>query len=219
MIIGLVGFIGAGKGSVADILKSKYGYEKESFANGVKDATSVIFGWPRHLLEGDTVESRLFREEPDSYWSYKFERPFSPREALQLMGTEAGRNVFHTNLWIYSTFKRCQSKPDKNFVIADVRFPNEIKHIRENDGIIVRVKRGSDPIWSHHAERINRATRWDGSIQQIPMYEKIHYSEWAWIGETFDHVLTNNGTLTELHEKIAQMIKETAPTRKSAVVA
>jgi len=211
MIVGLVGSIGAGKGSVADILNSRHGFVKESFANGVKDAVATIFGWPRHMLEGDTVDSRLWREEPDYFWSAKMGRPFSPREALQLMGTEAGRNVFHTNLWVFSTFKRCQSEHlQKNIVIADVRFPNEIEQIRNTPGgVVVRVKRGSDPIWMHHAERVNRSTRWDGSIQQIPKYEKIHYSEWAWVGLTFDYVITNNGTLQELNDKISEMMKET----------
>ena len=54
MIVGLVGFIGAGKGTVADLLVERHNFIKESFANSVKDAVSVVFGWDRALLEGDT---------------------------------------------------------------------------------------------------------------------------------------------------------------------
>ena len=68
MIVGLVGFIGAGKGTVADILVEKHGFIKESFANSVKDSVSVIFGWDRSSLEGDTPESRRWREQPDEFW-------------------------------------------------------------------------------------------------------------------------------------------------------
>ena len=57
MIIGFVGFIGSGKGAAGDIL-SEMGYTKESFAKGVKDTASVMFGWDRKLLEGDTEEIR-----------------------------------------------------------------------------------------------------------------------------------------------------------------
>jgi hypothetical protein len=71
MIVGLVGFIGSGKGTVADIMTTEHGFSKESFAGGVKDAASVIFGWDRKLLEGDTEESRAWRETPDEYWSEK----------------------------------------------------------------------------------------------------------------------------------------------------
>jgi ABC-type oligopeptide transport system ATPase subunit len=58
MIIGIVGFAGSGKGTVGDILVNDHDFTKLSFADAVKDATSAIFGWPRHLLEGDTNESR-----------------------------------------------------------------------------------------------------------------------------------------------------------------
>ena len=51
MIIGLVGFIGSGKGTIADLLVERHGFFKESFANSVKDACSLIFGWDRAMLE------------------------------------------------------------------------------------------------------------------------------------------------------------------------
>ena len=69
MIIGLIGFIGSGKGTAADILVKNHYFNKLSFADAVKDATSAIFGWPRHLLEGDTDESRAWREQKDERWS------------------------------------------------------------------------------------------------------------------------------------------------------
>jgi hypothetical protein len=106
VIIGLVGFIGSGKGTVADLLVERHGYNKESFAGSVKDAVSTIFGWDRTLLEGDTIKSRAWREEPDAWWSKRMGKEFSPRLALQLMGTEAGRDIFHTDLWIYSVERR-----------------------------------------------------------------------------------------------------------------
>ena len=59
MIIGLLGFAGSGKGTVADILVSK-GFKKESFADPVKDAVAAIFGWERSLLEGDNSVFVLF---------------------------------------------------------------------------------------------------------------------------------------------------------------
>ena len=98
MLIGFVGFIGGGKGSAADYLVTRHGYNKESFANSVKDSVGAVFGWDRQMLEGDTVQSRAWREQPDAFWSDKLGKPFSPRMALQLMGTEAGRDVFHPDL-------------------------------------------------------------------------------------------------------------------------
>ena len=136
MLIGFVGFIGGGKGSAADYLVAKHGYVKESFANSVKDSVAAIFGWDRGMLEGDTAESRAIREQPDAFWSEKLGRPFSPRMALQLMGTEAGRDVFHKDFWILSLENRIDI--NKNYVITDVRFPNEIDWIHKQGGKIGR---------------------------------------------------------------------------------
>ena len=201
MIIGLVGFIGAGKGTVADILVEKHGFIKESFANSVKDAVSVIFGWDRSSLEGDTPESRRWREQPDEFWSNKLGKEFSPRLALQLMGTEAGRDVFHTNLWVYTVQRRCER--NKNYVIADVRFPNEIKAIREAGGKIIRVKRGTEPTWWGEALATNRVKE-NNLMQQY--YPEVHYSEWAWIGEEIDETIENDKSLEELAKRVDLVI-------------
>lgn len=204
-IIGLVGFIGAGKGSVADILTRKLGFQKESFANAVKDAVAPIFGWDRKMLEGDTKESRLWRESDDPWWSEKLGKPFSPRLALQLMGTESGRNVFHKDVWVLSLLRR--TDPAKNYVLADVRFPNEIDMIRDAGGKVVRVKRGLEPVWYDWAETYNVSTNWDGSIQQMRSFPNIHYSEWAWVGKGFDAEISNSDTLESLEEKVVNLIE------------
>lgn len=201
MIIGLVGFIGSGKGTIADILTSKYGYIKESYANSVKDATAAIFGWDRALLEGDTTESRAWREQNDEFWSRKFGKPFSPRYALQLMGTEAGRDVFHKDIWVHTVERRCSD--DNNYVIADVRFPNEIASIQEMNGIIVQVHRGNNPDWYDLAFKINRLQiDYNNEARQIP----VHYSEWAWIGSNIDFAISNDGTVEELTEKVDLLV-------------
>lgn len=204
MIIGLVGFIGSGKGTVADILTRNHGFIKESFADAVKDACAPIFGWDRKALEGDTPESRKWRETPDSWWSEKIGKPFSPRLALQLMGTEAGRNVFHPDLWVLSLLRRID--PAKNYVIADTRFPNEIDLIRSHGGNVIRVKRGDDPEWYSTAEAYNVTTNWDGSMQRMKTYPDVHYSEWAWIGKTFDDEISNSTTLESLEKKVARLM-------------
>jgi hypothetical protein len=209
MIVGLVGSIGNGKGATADILVKK-GFIKESFANSVKDAVSVIFGWDRSLLEGDTAQSRAWREQPDAWWSEKLGREMSPRYALQLMGTEAGRDVFHPDLWILALQKRCSI--NKNYVIADVRFPNEIKSIRENGGKVFRVKRGEDPIWYQTAFKENTTDEYDQWMLEdknelmSQKYPEIHFSEWAWVGSEIDGTIFNDGTLEDLEVSIDNIL-------------
>lgn len=192
MIIGLVGFIGAGKGTVGELLHLQ-GYKQASFAGVLKDTASIMFGWDRDLLEGDTVESRMFREAKDEFWSEKFDYDFSPRLALQRLGTEAGRDVFHKDIWIYALEKRIQNK--KNVVITDTRFPNEIEWIRSKGGMIVEVRRGERPEWYTSAILENT----DGqSGYMTKHWPDVHFSEWAWVGQKIDYTINNDGSLKDL---------------------
>ena len=63
MLIGVVGLIGSGKGTVSDRLEQKHNFRKDSFAKSLKDAVSSMFNWDREMLEGKTDESRAWREK------------------------------------------------------------------------------------------------------------------------------------------------------------
>ena len=196
MIVGFLGFIGSGKGTAGDILV-RNGFEKESFAASLKDISSLMFGWDRALLEGDTPESRKFRETPCPFWTEKFGKEFSPRMALQLMGTEVGRNLFHENFWIMNLEKRLDKS--KDYVITDVRFPNEIKFIKDNGGFLVETRRGTKPHWYDVAAQANNGI--DAALRFMEK-EGPHISEWAWIGTKIDAMLENNGSLEEFESKV-----------------
>lgn len=198
MIIGLVGFMGSGKGTVGNFLESK-GFIKDSFAKPLKDAVSTIFGWSRELLEGDTELSRSWREEPDQFWSEKFGKIFSPRDALQLMGTEAGRDVFNKDLWVISLINRTRGK---DVVVTDVRFKNEIEHIQDNDGLVIRIRRDKDPVWFNHLAQITN----DEERKEFMQPMNVHASEWDWVGCKFDCIIDNRGTLSELSDSVNTML-------------
>jgi hypothetical protein len=211
MIIGLVGFAGSGKNTVADILRQDFYYQPLAFADAVKDAVSVIFDWDRDLLEGDTTESRTFRETEDQWWSAKLGYKVTPRFMLQLMGTEAGRDVFGQNLWIASLEKSLKRYIDhydemgmeSDFVITDVRFPNEIESIRNMGGKIVQVSRGENPSWYNLAEKANKENNFDLMLE----HRSVHHSEWAWIGSEVDAVIHNNEGIDELRENVTKFLQ------------
>lgn len=213
MIIGIVGFISSGKGTIADILCEKYNFRKVSFADPVKDAVSAIFGWNRDLLEGDTSESREFREKEDKHWTDRLGYSFSPRLALQMMGTEAGRQVFHSDLWIHALDERVHLAKTldnhENFVIPDVRFPNEIDYIHSNGGFVIRSKRGPDPVWFDTALQASGKDHDQALLAAVNLtdFHKIHYSEWAWIGSEIDYTLHNDGTIDQLEADLNHCLK------------
>lgn len=210
-IIGICGFAGSGKGTAADILVRKYKFKKISFADSLKDATAMIFGWNRGLLEGDTDESRKFRETKDDFWSDRLDFDLTPRVALQKLGTEAVRNSFHNDVWVFAVEKKILdmiNNPVKRqgyegIVIPDVRFPNEVNLIRNYNGYVVRIKRGEEPEWYEDAHKWNlESSKSKQNFHSLKNYSDIHYSEWAWIGTQFDYVLLNDGNFGDLYDQI-----------------
>jgi hypothetical protein len=191
MLIGVVGLIGSGKGTVSDRLEQKHNFRKDSFAKSLKDAVSSMFNWDREMLEGKTDQSRAWREKPDTFWSKRFGKDVTPRWVLQYFGTEVMRHGMHDAIWVDSCMARYDGKPT---VIADTRFENEIKIIREMGGSILLVKRGQDPDWfTDYVE---------GNV--VP--KNVHLSEYAWAKSEYDHLITNDGTLEDLHSKIDDLI-------------
>lgn len=139
MIIGLCGAQGAGKDTVGGILESNHGFVKLAFASAIKDLLSALFSWPRNMLEGLTKESREWRETPNKYWSAKLAIPdFSPRRAMQIIGTDLFRNQLNKDIWINIIENKImmlrESDPNINIVITDCRFINEFDMIRNFPG-------------------------------------------------------------------------------------
>jgi hypothetical protein len=203
MIIGVCGFIGCGKDTVADYLVNFHEYRRESFADSLKDSVAAVFGWDRTMLEGRTKESREWREQVDEWWAKRLTMPtLTPRWVLQYWGTEVCRRTFHDDIWIASLENKLRQSRD-NVVVSDVRFPNEIKAIKELGGKIIWVKRGELPEWYDAAVQANAGANL--FINEMKD-KKIHASEWAWVGTEFDHEITNDSTIDDLYKKIASIV-------------
>ena len=205
MIIGLVGFAGSGKDTVADYLVTAKGFKSDAFAKPLKDAACAIFGWDREMIEGFTQESRVWREKPDSYWSDILGYDFTPRMSIQKLGTEAGQYVFGCKLWVGSLLKRI--KGIDNVVITDARFGHEIKAIQDIGGILIRVKRGVEPEWYDILQDLRSRNASEELVDHLMAYYNIHKSEWDWVGYTIDYEITNDGTFTDLYTKITGIVE------------
>ena len=209
MIIGICGLIGSGKGTVADFLVEQRGFTKISFADRLKDGVASVFGWDREMLEGNTEDSRAWREKVDPYWSTETGHPITPRLVLQLFGTDCMRNGFYDGVWVSLVKKQLLDNPDKDFVIPDVRFENEAEMIRSIGGQLWHVKRGDDPEWWGIAQtqmrQLAQHKKTKGIVVAHKMednYPDVHISEWAWANVEFDAVIENNSTVEFLRNRV-----------------
>ena len=189
MIVGICGLIGSGKGTVADILVEQ-GFKKVSFADKLKDGVSTIFGWDRAMLEGDTDESRTWREQPDDFWSNEIQMEISPRLVLQLFGTDCMRDGFYDGVWVSLLKKTILDNPEQNYVVPDVRFENEVNMLHDIGGEVWEVKRGLDPQWLIEYETTGVEPK------------DVHTSEWKWIKTRKDEVILNDTNINDLKGQV-----------------
>jgi hypothetical protein len=173
MIIGLGYKARTGKDTVANYLVNNFSFVQESFAYPLKEYIGKqICGFNDKQLHG------AWKEMLDPEWG------MTPRQMLQLIGTEALRKVVHDDFWVIPMKRKLKEhiRNERHVVISDVRFSNEVKLIQDLGGEVVRIDRNNP--------------------DKISGFEK-HTSETEL--ETFDgwdYVLDNNGTIEELYTKV-----------------
>lgn len=191
-IVGIIGCVGSGKDTSGDYLVTHHGFKRISFAKKVKDVAHVVFGWDRDMLEGQTKESRAWREQVCPYWG------ITPRSALQKIGTDMFRGHIDPDVWIKAVLREIQANPEQSYVITDCRFENEVAAIQSMGGKILYVERGEQPAWTRAA----RAGE--------PFSEEygVHISDWnPYMLAKYAHMeIQNDGTLDELYTQIERSV-------------
>lgn len=204
-IVILTGLKGSGKDEVAKILINKFGYKKLAFANLLKDTLASLLDWPRDGLEGTTPEQREWREKIDPKYG------FSPRQALQKVGTELLRDQLYKNIWVDAVLRQIAKSKHAKFVITDCRYANEIFAFKNcpYEVHFWRVERGERPKWWRRAEFVNRCNCYyrrsnfysDEIVHWIN--SEVHSSERSWQGiDNPEVIIYNNSTLTDLYYKV-----------------
>ncbi|QOI67480.1 deoxynucleoside monophosphate kinase [Streptomyces phage Beuffert] len=176
MIIGLAGYARSGKDSAADALES-VGFCRIAFADKLREFAYAL----DPELDGDyslkdVIDEYGWGGYKESYYASAI------REQLQFIGTDCVRNILGPDTWVNATFNAMDFS--KDYVITDVRFPNEAEGIREKGGLVYRVIReGVGPANSHYSEV---------ALDDFP----------------FDDVILNYGTLNEFHENVRSLFVE-----------
>lgn len=122
-LIGIHGPLNGGKDTVADYIlaKSSNAFGRYAFAGPIKQACMIMFGFTKEQLE-----DRVLKEQVDEFWG------FTPRKAMQLLGTEYGRNMLRKDVWIRrGELQHLNNlKEGRGTIITDVRFDNEADWLR-----------------------------------------------------------------------------------------
>jgi hypothetical protein len=173
--------------------------EIKKFAGKLKEIASLLTGIDIEDFEDQEFKKTNLEKNWDVKSKYRDRRPPTPmtvREFLQKLGTEAMREGLHTNVWVNALFadykhsktcnckKGCRCAHDlPNWIITDMRFPNEMEAVVEKGGITIRVVR-------------------PGTVTGE------HPSEIALDGHTMHYEIINDGTIEDLVEKVREILIE-----------
>lgn len=126
MLIGLCGPAGSGKSTAALHLVEHHGFTRVRFAGPLK-AMMRALGCTEEEVDG------ALKEAPCALLGGR-----TPRQAMQWLGTEWGRQMIAPDLWLRAW--AAEANRYRLVVCDDVRFPNEEAAIRSRGGIIVRIE-------------------------------------------------------------------------------
>lgn len=172
MLIGINGKISSGKDTAAGLIQELFPgneFQIKKFAGALKQIASILTGIDQINFESQEFKKTYLGDE----WG------MTVRDLLQRLGTEAMRNGLHENVWVNALFSTFNEQ--SNWIITDVRFPNEYQAIRDRNGLLIRITRpGTDP--------------------------GTHISETALDDFEFDIEIVNDGTIKELQEKLLREI-------------
>ncbi|VVP32792.1 deoxynucleotide monophosphate kinase [Pseudomonas fluorescens] len=134
LLIGLSGRARTGKTTAANHLANIHGLQAYAFADPLRDGLMHIF----NLSPCDFTDGR---KEQTLHWLGR-----SPRELMQSLGTEWGRNMVHPELWLLLAEQNLEFlahayDTSPGFVISDLRFENEADFVRNRGGSVLHILR------------------------------------------------------------------------------
>jgi hypothetical protein len=218
----------------------------KKFADKLKDMVCLMIGCTREQLEDREFRDKPLGEEwwyyrignningdlgeLQSYLTYKgLKTPsidynnlepikLTPRLLIQLLGTEAGRNIIHPDIWVNSLmseykFEGCKNNGDScdtpngnctsvrcypNWIITDDRFPNETKRVKKEGGITIRIERDFNLRFPEY-QNLEEV-----QVKDIELHKRLtHFSETALDDyKDWDYIIKNNGSLEDLIEQV-----------------
>lgn len=183
LLIGLAGKARSGKDTVADALVAREWFCKTAFAAPLKAGVRAMFDLTTEHTDGALKETVLPH------------LGVSPRQLMQWLGTEYGRQLIGESVWVDVVLKQwatiqAQSRHPR-LVVSDVRFDNEAQALRDAGGTIMHIFRDdADAVQSHASE---------AGVKIVGG----------------DVLVDNNGTLDDLKAEVAAWVQYLGPDKSA----
>ena len=190
------------------------------------------------IMNNKQCSKEEYEEHYKTNWQTAYKSHLTVRELLQVIGTDLFRNQLHEDTWVNALMSEYKGtthtdissdcprqgvydvtetdevmhgsiKTDyPNWIITDVRFPNEVKAIKDRGGIVIRVIK-DEPC---EVCGLTLAERRGNICKEIscPLGRKQHKSETALDNATFDYTISaKEGDIESLIQQTKEiLIKE-----------
>lgn len=186
MLIGITGYAGSGKDTVATMLwqQLRSGFVAQDKAQLMSFAAPIRQMLLALGVPWDYMTDRQLKEQPVPGLGKSY------RQLGQTLGTEWGRVATgDPDFWV-RVAERQVSRLDSGTLVlfTDVRFPNEADFIHAYSGLLIHVDRpGIQPVRDHESER------------HVPA-----------LAQRADITIRNTGTLDELHAQVRRIALDIA---------
>ncbi len=168
-VIGVAAKAGGGKDTAYELLKKSleeegYTVTKLSFARKLKDALCVMLGFDRERLEYDFDYKEGNTLDDGSLDPACEMLGMTRREIMQIFGTEGCRDGLHKDIWVISLKLAILHGEYDDYdygVLTDCRFINELKFVRDLDGILMQIQREGEETTLTDSVDHSSETEWE----------------------------------------------------------
>jgi len=210
LIIGFTGYAKSGKDTAASAINAVLdqmgaNVERLAFADPIR-SVGELFGYTHEQMTDQSLKETYLGNDITGV---------TPRKFMQLVGSEMFRNSLDKDIWVRFMESRFENdpgsiggeqlelgfgpdvwKPNRVYLITDVRFENEAEMIKKHGGLLIRINRPSmAPAgeWRKHESEAfidtmkvdedwyngsNSAMEWAGeAIRQFSFLCKVHKLE------------------------------------------
>lgn len=174
-VIGLGHRRRVGKDTLGQILVEEHGFMRLAFADALKSVVDAMRPYLDHEIRYAISELGMEEAKASS----------APvRELLICLGSTIRTRVA-ADAWTLAVAQRIDENPSGRYVVTDVRYPNEVRLIRERGGYLVRVDRKA------------------AIVSQDPADSALEgFDQW-------DAVVANDLTVDDLRERAADIVRAT----------
>jgi hypothetical protein len=208
IIVGLIGRAGAGKDTVAKMLEAYLNLfsvpsKSLAFADPLYATVDAMF--PCNVFCPNlniTSWRELPRREKETYQIPGTGKTL--RQILQTLGTEWGRECINSQIWLNLMHLRIRHRPERVFLLTDVRFPNEAAFIKDYE-VLSSHPWGESTSNTEYTSLLISVSRLEG--EHTPHSDHASETSQSSIDEafTFNHTISNNSTLEDLQKEVQNL--------------